>query len=313
MENNLEDEIAARGSVKTRTEYALAWTLLKGLGLLPRRVALAAGQTIAFIAQHILPRLARHADVNLQLAFPQLSERSRAQLRRATFVNLGRLLGEVSQFPRLSPENISNLVVYEGLENYLTAKARGNGVLLLTGHIGAWELSSFAHSIYGYRLSFLKRKIDNPLVERLVESYRSRFGNSSIDKRGSLRDVIRTLKEGGVVGILADLNTTREEGVFVDFFGLLACTTAGVAMLAQRTGAAVLPGYIVWDEAAGVHRLCFEPSIETVNTGDRKADTVNNTARYTQALERIIRRYPDQWLWIHRRWRTRPQGEPSLY
>ena len=162
-------------------------------------------------------------------------------------------------------------------------------------------------------MAFLKRSVDNPLVERLAESRRARFGNRSIDKKGSVRDVLKTLKAGGVVGILADLNATREEGVFCDFFGVPACTTAGVATLAVRTGAVVLPGYLIWDEAARIHRLHFERPIETINKGNQKEDVQTNTARYTKALEAVIRRHPDQWLWIHRRWRTRPVGEPELY
>ena len=311
--NNLKDGITRRGRVRTCAEYTLAWTILKALGLLPRPLALRAGRAVGAVAHTVLPYLGRHAEINLRIAMPDLSASDRMRIRRGVFANLGRLLGEVSQFPRLRPENISRVVVYEGLDNFTAAQAAGRGVLLLTGHIGAWELSVFSHSIYGHPMSFLARRIDNPLVERLAERYRSRYGNRSIDKRGSVREVLRTLKLGGVVGVLADLNATREEGVFVDFFGLPACTTAGLATLALRTGAVVLPGYLIWDEEARVHRLHFEPPIETINTGNQKADTIENTARYTKALETIIRRHPDQWLWIHRRWRTRPEGESPLY
>jgi KDO2-lipid IV(A) lauroyltransferase len=162
-------------------------------------------------------------------------------------------------------------------------------------------------------MSFLKRSVDNPLVERLAESYRARYGNRSIDKKGAVREVLKTLKSGGVVGILADLNSSREEGGFCDFFGVQACTTSGVATLALRTDAVVLPGYLVWDEKAQIHRLHFEPPVETINTGNQKEDVVANTARYTKVLEAIIRRHPDQWLWIHRRWKTRPEGEAEIY
>ena len=314
-----QSEGGARRSVKRRglarawIEYAAAWTILKVVSLAPRAFALRAGQAVGALACAVLRRLRRHAEVNLRLAFPDLDELERRRIRRGVFRNLGRLLGEVSQFPRLNRENISSIVVYEGLENYLNAVAEGRGVILLTGHIGAWELSVYAHSIYGHPMSFLARRIDNPLVEQLAESYRARYGARSIDKRGSVREVLKTLKSGGVVGILADLNTSREEGVFCDFFGVEACATAGVATLALRTGAVVLPGYLIWDEKARIHRLHFEPSIETINTGNQKEDVVANTARYAKVMESIIRRHPDQWLWIHRRWRTRPEGEPEIY
>ncbi len=303
----------SRGAVRTYIEFAVAWTVFNGLRTLPRRVALAVGKGLGAVARIVLPHLRRHAQANLQLAFPSLDNQARDQIERGTFRNLGRALGEVTQFPKLHRANIEAIVEYEGLENYQQAVAQGRGVILLTGHIGAWELSVFAHSIYGYPMSFLARRVDNPLVERLAETNRARFGNRSIDKKGSLREVLKTLKTGGVVGILADLNSAREEGVFVDFFGHPACTTAGVATLALRTGAVVLPGYILWDEAKQIHRLHFEPPVATINTGNPKDDVVTNTARYTKVLEAVIRRHPDQWLWIHRRWKTRPEGEAELY
>lgn len=310
--------IKRRSALRTYVEFAVAWAIFNALRVLPRRVALAIGQGLGAVARLVLPHLRRHAQANLQLAFPALDNHARQQIERGTFRNLGRALGEVTQFPKLNRANIEAVVVYEGLENYHNAVAQGRGVILLTGHIGAWELSVFAHSIYGYPMSFLARRVDNPLVERLAETNRTRFGNRSInkkggDQKGGVREVLKTLKAGGVVGILADLNSAREEGVFVNFFGLPACTTAGVATLALRTGAVVLPGYILWDEAKQIHRLCFEPALETVNTGNPKDDVVTNTARYAKVLEAIIRRHPDQWLWIHRRWKTRPEGEKDLY
>ena len=311
--HNTTSTTKQRGAVRTYTEYSVAWLILRALEVLPRALALKVGQAVGALAYLVLPHLRRHAEANLRLALPELDEQKRVAIRRGVFRNLGRLLGEVSQFPKLNRANIEKIVVYEGLQNYLNAVAQGRGVILLTGHIGAWELSVYAHSIYGYPMAFLKRNVDNPLVEQLAESRRARYGNRSIDKKGSVRDVLKTLKAGGVVGILADLNATREEGVFCDFFGVPACTTAGVATLALRTGAVVLPGYLIWDEVARVHRLHFEKPIETTNTSNQKEDVQTNTARYTQALEAVIRRHPDQWLWIHRRWRTRPEGEAELY
>lgn len=312
-QNALREAVKRRGQVRSYVEFAVAWTILKSAGLLPRRLAIRAGQLVGALAYLVLPHLRRHAETNLRLAFPEMTDAERARIKRGTFRNLGRLLGEISQFPRLNRGNIESIVSYVGLNNYLDAVAQGRGVILLTGHIGAWELSVFAHSIYGHPMSFLARRVDNPLVERLAENYRLRFGNRSIDKKNSVREVLKTLKSGGVVGILADLNSSREEGVFCDFFGIQAGTTAGVATLALRTGAVVLPGYIVWDEAAKIHRLHFEPPIETISTGNREEDVQLNTARYAKAIEAIVRRHPDQWLWIHRRWRTRPEGEAEIY
>lgn len=315
-ENSREElrrAIRRHGLIRTYLEYFIAVTILRGATLLPRRLALRFGEAISALVWRLLPRLRHYALINLKLAFPELSEAERERIARGSFRSLGRLLGEISQFPRLNRQNVESLVVYSGLENYLAAVARGRGVIFLTGHIGAWELSVYAHSVYGYPSSFLARRVDNPLIERIAESYRTVYGNRSIDKKLGVREVIRTLRAGGVVGILADLNSLRDEGVFCDFFGVQASTTVGVATLAMRTGAVVLPGYLVWDEATERHILHFEPPVETILTGNREADVFANTARYTKVIENIIRRYPDQWLWIHRRWRTRPEGESSLY
>ncbi|MGE0103091.1 MAG: lysophospholipid acyltransferase family protein [Blastocatellales bacterium] len=312
-DDTLRRRLRERGYARSLIEYATAWGILKGVGVLPRSLAVRVGQAVGAVARLVLPHLRRHAEVNLRIAFPELDAAGRDRILRGTFRNLGRLLGEISGFPRLNRANIESVVRYAGLENYLEAKGRGRGVILLTGHIGCWELSVFAHSIYGHPMSFLARRVDNPLVERLAESYRSRYGNRSIDKKNSVREVLRTLKGGGVVGILADLNASREEGVFCDFFGIPACTTAGVATLALRTGAIVLPGYLIWDDEEKIHRLHFDEPIETINTGNYKDDVLANTARYAGALESVIRSHPDQWLWIHRRWRTRPEGEPEIY
>ncbi|MEY4166604.1 MAG: hypothetical protein RIR52_428 [Acidobacteriota bacterium] len=301
------------GRVRTIAEYLVAVTILRGATLLRRQTALRFGDLVSLAAWRLLGRLRGFALINLRLAFPEKSERERREIARNSFRSLGRMLGEISQFPRLNRANIDQVVVYDGLEHFLGAVAAGRGVIFLTGHIGAWELSVYAHSVYGYPTSFLARRIDNPLIEELAERFRTIYGNRSIDKQHGIREVLRTLKQGGVVGILADLNALRDDGVFCDFFGVQASTTTGVATLALRTGAAVVPGYLTWSEEAGRHILHFEPPVETVRTGDREADVRLNTERYTRILEEIIRRYPDQWLWIHRRWRTRPAGEQEFY
>ncbi|HEY8460659.1 MAG TPA: hypothetical protein VIM99_09780, partial [Blastocatellia bacterium] len=147
IEDGVRRAVKRRGLARAWIEYIVAWTILKAVGLAPRALALMAGRAVGALACAVLPRLRRHAEINLRLAFPDLDERERRRIRRGAFRNLGRLLGEISQFPRLNRENISSIVVYEGLENYLNAVAQGRGVILLTGHIGAWELSVYAHSI----------------------------------------------------------------------------------------------------------------------------------------------------------------------
>jgi KDO2-lipid IV(A) lauroyltransferase len=220
---------------------------------------------------------------------------------------------EFSHFPSLNKRNIADLVTREGLEFYQSAVQRGKGVLFLTAHFGAWELSCFAHSLYGNPMKFVVREIDNNRVESLIEKYRGLSGNMPIDKRHASRDILKALRNNETIGILVDQNTTRDEGVFVNFFGIPAATTPAIATLALRTGAAVIPGFLIWDPGTKKHRLRFDPPVELITTGDPTRDILENTRSFNSILENMIRQYPDHWLWIHRRWKTRPEGEPSLY
>lgn len=294
-------------------EYWAACTALKTLVLLPRTAARSVGAAVVALAFRLRPPLRRAAEFNLRLAFPEWSDEQRKQTIQAMVRNIGWMAGEFSQFPRYTKENISQVVVVEGEENYRAAVAKGKGVLFLTGHMGAWELSSFAHALYGYPCHFLVRPIDNPRVDALVTRYRCLSGCTAIDKNESARAVLRVLRDGGTVGVLADQNTMPEEGIFVDFFGIPACTTTGLARLALRTESAVVPGYAIWDSNLQKYRLIFEPEVELARTGNDEADIRENTARYTKVIERFARKYPDQWLWVHKRWKTRPPGEKPIY
>jgi Kdo2-lipid IVA lauroyltransferase/acyltransferase len=299
--------------MRKHLEYFAAWFALKTLGLLPRNAARAAGAGIVSLAFRFRPVLGRVADFNLRLAFPEWSEARRTEIIRRMVRNIGWMAGEFSQFPKYTARNISDVVIVDGEENYLCALRRGKGVLFLTGHMGAWELSSFAHALYGYPCHFLVRAVDNVRVDALINRYRSLSGCSVIEKNESARSMMRVLRAGGAVGILADQNTALNEGVFVDYFGVPACTTSGLARVALRTGAPVVPGYAVWDDGIGKYRLIFERAIELVQTGNEEEDIQSNTARYTKVVENFGRNYPDQWLWVHKRWKTRPLGENPIY
>ena len=299
--------------VREWIEYAGAWFVLHALGLLPRKAARAVAAGIARLLYASRPQLARAGLINLQLAFPEWTEEKRAVTLRRMVRHLGWMLGELSQFPRYMRQRIEDVVPREGYEHFAAAQARGKGVIFLTGHMSAWELAPFAQARYGDPLHFLVRPIENPRVDALVLGYRMLSGNQPIDKNQSARAMLRLLREGGTVGILMDQNTLPEEGVFVDFFGIPACTSAGLARIALRTDCAVVPGYVFWDQALGKYRLHFEPALQLVRTGDEDADVRENTARFTQVVENYARRYPDQWLWVHKRWKTRPPGEPPLY
>ena len=215
--------------------------------------------------------------------------------------------------PELNKGNICRFVVHDGLENYLEGLRRGRGVIFMTAHFGAWELSSFAHAVYGYPLRFVVRPIDNTRVERLISTYRTRSGNIPIERRSAARDILKALRQNEAVGILFDQNTTRSEGVFAEFFGIPAATTPALALFALRTGAAVVPGFLIWDASLRKHRLRLDPPVQLIETGNLDHDVLENTKIFNKILEAYIRAYPDQWLWIHRRWKTRPEGEASLY
>jgi KDO2-lipid IV(A) lauroyltransferase len=294
-------------------EYAPVWLIVRTLGLLPRSLARAVGIAVGRSVYLLHARMRRVGLRNLEIAFPQMPLPARRRLLRAEFDNLGRLLAEFCLFPRYTRENVSRVAVYDNLEHYQAAQARGKGVLFLTAHFGGWELGSYAHSVNGYPLREVVRPLDNQHLDRLVERYRTLHGNSTFDKQDFARGLLAAMRAGETVGVLMDTNMTPPQGVFVPFFGVSACTASGIARIAMRTDAAVVPAFTIWDRTIRKYRIHFEPSLQLVRTGDHNADVVANTALFTSVIESFIRRYPDQWLWVHRRWKTRPEGEPSLY
>jgi len=299
--------------VRHRLEYALVWFWIKVVGLLPRPLARAKGIALGLLVYLLHGRL-RHVGMrNLKLAFPQMPRRERRRILRGVFISLGRQLAEVCLFPRYTRENVSKVVIYDGFENFERAYARGKGVLFLTAHLGAWELSAFAHSLQGHPLWIVMRSLDNERVDHLLQSYRTMHGNRTVDKDDFVRGLLAAMKAGEVVGILMDTNMTPPQGVFVDFFGIPAYTASGLARIALRTEAAVVPGFTIWDPTLRKYRLRFDPAVDLIRTGDSEKDVVANTAHFTKIIEDYVRRYPDQWLWVHRRWKTRPEGQPPLY
>jgi KDO2-lipid IV(A) lauroyltransferase len=296
-----------------KIQYAVAWVFVKTLGVLPRAVARGLAAGTARILLSLLPRMRRTAEFNLRLAFPEWSEARRRTVLKGMARNLGWMAAEFARLPGYTRENIENVIVLDGHENFLEGKSRGKGVIYLTGHIGAWELSSYAHALYGFPLHYMARPLDNAALDEMVNEYRGRSGNRAIYKNEAARMMLKILKEEGTVGILADQNTMPGEGVFVDFFGTQACTTTGIARVALHTDAAVVPGYAYWDQNLRKYRLRFERPVELVRSGDTERDVRENTQRFTKVIEEIIRKHPEQWVWIHGRWKNRPEGEPSLY
>lgn len=299
--------------MRHRLEYAPVWLLVQGIGLLPRPLARALGIALGRLVYLLHGRLRRVGRRNLELAFPEKSAAERQRILKGLFTALGRQLAEFCLFPRYSKENVERVAVYQGLENFEAARQRGKGVIFLTAHLGGWEIGSFVHSLNGNPLHVVVRALDNPYLDRLVDRYRCLHGNTTFDKQDFARGLLGALKAGETVGILMDQNMTPPQGVFVDFFGRAACTASGVARVALRTDAAVVPAFTLWDRALGKYRVQFDPALELVRSGDEEADAISNTAAFTKVIESYARQYPEQWLWVHRRWKTRPEGEGSVY
>jgi KDO2-lipid IV(A) lauroyltransferase len=306
-------EPAIRPTLRQALEFGLAWLFIHLLRALPRRMARAAGAAIAAIAFVLMGRLRRVGRRNLETAFPALPAAEREAILRQEYRHLGWLLGEFCQMSTYTQEYASRFIRYQGLEHYLGARDRGKGVFVLTGHLGAWELSSFYHSLAGYPMGMVIRRLDNPLVDRLVNRIRCQHGNRVLHKDDFARGLIGAMRAGETVGILMDTNMTPPQGLFVPFFGVEACTASGMARVALKTGAAVLPGFLLWEPRERQYVLRFGPELELADSGDSEADAASNTALFTAVIEQTIRQYPSQWLWMHRRWKTRPPGEPPLY
>jgi Kdo2-lipid IVA lauroyltransferase/acyltransferase len=296
-----------------RLQYWPVVLLVRVLGALPRPVAHSIGIAIGGLVYHLHPRLRRVGQRNLELAFPEKTPAERRRILRGVYVSLGRLLGEACLFPNYTRANVSQIAVYQGFENFEAAEKRGRGVLLLTAHLGGWEVGSFFHSLCGHPMQIVVRPLDNPYVDALVTRYRGLHGNALIGKQEFARGLIAAMRQNQTVGILMDTNMTPPQGVFVDFFGRLACTASGLARVALHTGATVVPAFTIWDADLRKYRVEFDRPVELVRTGNDEADAVANTARFTGIIEEYVRRYPDQWLWVHRRWKTRPPGEKPLY
>jgi KDO2-lipid IV(A) lauroyltransferase len=276
-------------------------------------VARRAGALLGALAYALLPRLKSVGRQNLAMGLPELNTEQREQILRRLYRNLGWQLAEFCKMPTYTPENTAGFLRYDGLEHFLAAQQRGKGVLIVTGHLGAWELSSFYHSLMGHPMSMVIRRLDNARVDAMVNHIRCLHGNQVLHKDDFARGLLLAMRQNRSVGILMDTNMTPPQGVFVPYFGNLACTASGLARVASKTDASVLPGFLLWHEMEGKYVLTFGERIDLIRTGDDEADVLANTARFTAAIEKYARAYPDQWLWVHRRWKTRPEGEGRIY
>jgi KDO2-lipid IV(A) lauroyltransferase len=299
--------------MRDKIEYWLVRTVAGSLGRMPRGLARLLAGGLAWAVYLALGRLRHVGQRNLELALPELSKPERDRILRGVYHHLGWQLVEFCRMPRYTAQNTQGWIRTEGLEHYVAARDRGRGVLVLTGHLGAWELSSFYHSLMGYPMGMVIRRLDNRELDEFVNGIRCLHGNRVLHKDDFARGLLTAMRAGASVGILMDTNMTPPQGEFVRFFGRQACTASGLARVALKTGAAVLPGFVLWEPAERQYVLHFGPELHLARTGDAAADILAATQQCNDVLEAWIRRYPDQWLWIHRRWKTRPAGEAGLY
>lgn len=294
-------------------EYWLVVAVARTLGWMPRRLARLFAGGLALATYHAMGRLRRVGERNLKLAMPELPPRAQRRTLRSLYRYLGWQMVEFCQMAHYTPENTRRSIRTEGLEHYLAAEALGRGVLVLTGHLGAWELSSFYHSLMGHPMGMVIRRLDNRKLDEFVNGIRCLHGNRVLHKDDFARGLLTAMHQAEAVGILMDTNMTPPQGEFVKFFGVTACTASGLARIALKTGAAVLPGFMLWEPAEKKYVLHFGPQLHFRQTDHPEADVLTATQQCNDVLEAWIRRYPDQWLWIHRRWKTRPPGEQALY
>lgn len=298
-----------------RLEYGLFRAIVAGIAALPFGVALRLGAWAGELAAVLDRRDRRIALINLRIAFPDRSEQERRRILRASCRNLGRLMVEFCHLPRTDAATIERRIRFEDRARWEreVGRAAERGAIILTAHFGNWELLAHAHGLWGHPITLVHRPMRNQAVDRAIAAIRGIAGTRSIAKKAAAREAIRTLRRKEILVIPSDQNQPARDGVFIEVFGRPACTNAGAARLGLLTGAPVLPVFLVREGESPNHRLVLLPEVELVDTGDREADAIANTQRCSRVIEEMLRRYPEQWIWFHKRWKTRPPGEKSVY
>lgn len=305
----------AAPTVGERLELLVFHAAIGFFALLPRRLALRVGALLGDLFYLLDRRDRRIALHNLTIAFPDKTPAEQRALLRASVRNLGRTGAEICHLRSLTPATVRDYVTIEDPARWQAAldRAGERGTLILTGHFGNWELLAYAHGLLGHPITLVHRPMNNALVDRAITDMRERAGTISLPKKSAAKAALRALRKHQIVAIPADQNQTRRYGVFADLFGLPASTTPGPARLAMLSGAPVVPVFLVREGTGERHRIVVLPDVELVRSGDRDADVIENTRRCNAVFEQMLRRYPEQWIWFHKRWKTRPPGEPRIY
>jgi KDO2-lipid IV(A) lauroyltransferase len=284
--------------------------ILKCFSSIPRKVRIGFFTGMFRLFYYLSPRQRLITLHNLHRAFPEKSITEIKAIAKGVYMTLGIVAADFFDIPSLTTENVGDLVEVEGLENCKKALEKNRGLLMFGAHFGNWELSAVTVSLLLKPVVVIYRPLDSSILDNLVFGVRSSVGNIPVPKDRAMRQMLRSIKKNEILGILIDQNVAWQEGVFVDFFGRPACTTNGLALLALHTDAPVVPGYILRLEN-GRYRLVIKEEMQVVRTGDEDEDILINTQNFTRVIEDIIRLQPDQWLWIHQRWKTKPWQAPK--
>ncbi len=282
----------------------------RAVSALPRRAALAVGRGLGRVWGDLDRRHAKVAVDNLRHAFPYWSDERLLRTARGVYAHFGQVLFDILWLSSRPASDLLSFADVEGVEHFERAAASGHGIVYVTGHYGNWEVHAVAHALLRSPVGVLARPLDNPQLDARLCAFRGRSGNTVIYKERALVQVLKILRTGGGVAILIDQNVQEGDGIFVDFFGRPAATTTVAAALAVKTGAALLPVRAVL-KPNGRYRLAYEPVVSWCPSEDRQADIVHLTQALTSRIESWVRETPEQWLWIHRRWKTRPPEEPT--
>lgn len=276
--------------------------------ILPLGIALLFGRILGGTLWFIDKKHRKIAEANFKIAFPEKPDVEVEAAIKKTYKNLGMIVVELCRQHRLNRDNISKIIPRDGLEKVEELLKRDKGVIIIGGHIGSWEMSGFGISAHGLPMNAIGRPLDNPYLDKFLVSRRESSGQKIISKFGGMRDVLRVLKKKECIGLLVDQNAGRE-GIFVEFFNKIASTWHTTAMLAMKTGAPVIAVSSYREDNYIRHRFIVSDEIEVIKTGNDDEDMITNTRNFNKVLEDIIRQHPEQWLWLHRRWKTRPLDE----
>jgi KDO2-lipid IV(A) lauroyltransferase len=284
-------------------EYILLISFIKLINIFPFKISFKISRGIGLLLFFFDRRHRKVALENLHASFPEKSIIEIKRIAQESFKNIGCIVIEIARVSQGGIDWIKEIVRLEGKENIDKGLKKGKGVLIMTAHIGNWEIGALAGR--DWKFNFVVRLLDNRFLNKFIYKIRTKFNSGMIVKKNAIKEILKCLRRNELVAILMDQNTGAHEGIFVDFFARKACTNPVVAILAVRTGAPVLPVFTI-REGVGKFKVIIGEEIEIIPSGDYKRDIEKYTAQFTEIIESIVRKYPDQWLWLHRRWKTRP-------